>query len=103
MAPELASIVGLSIDIARTSPTHACAAARGDLYSNMTDHGPAAPCQAPRAPAGHALSQMVVALRPLAPLHGVAATRNGCQALVWYKEGSRSELDLSGLPAPNGR
>ena len=32
---------------------------------------------------------MVVALRPLAPLHGVAATRNGRQALVWHKEGSR--------------
>ena len=34
--------------------------------------------------AGRALSQMVVALRSVAPLHGVATARNGCQALVWH-------------------
>ena len=63
---------------------HASRPAATCLYSNLTDHGPAAPRGAPRAAAGRALSQMVVALRPLAPLHGIAATRNGCQALVWY-------------------
>ena len=68
----------------RAAATHACAAARGHLYSNLTDHGPAAPRGAPRAAAGRALSQMVVALRSLVPLHGAAAVRNGCQALVWH-------------------
>ena len=52
---------------------------------------PAASCieiwatAARRRPAGcRALSQMMVALRTLVPLHGAAATNNGYQALVWH-------------------
>ena len=52
-------------------------------YWDLADHGPTAPRGAARAAAGRAMSQMVVALRSLAPLHGAAAVRNGCHALVW--------------------